>query len=152
MSIAQNPATQRGKIEFSTEAHMNRSPAAAHGDGTSEATPVATERTFDDAPNRVADAAALLAKFCARDGLLVARGSGPQLTDDDRAAVIAIQLLACASQLERIADSLTALIAMVTGPGKTQTAYELVAKYPEIFGAGQDDFAGIENDGGKVQP
>ena len=80
-----------------------------------------TDSTQADNPNSVASAAELLAKFCARDGLLVSRGAGPQLTDDDRTAVIAAQLLAIATQLERVADGLDALVATDTGPGKTHS-------------------------------
>jgi UDP-N-acetylmuramoylalanine-D-glutamate ligase len=96
------------------------------------------------APNGVADAAALLEKFCGPGSLwLIAGGDEENDIDnaDNRAALISAQLLAIAMQAERIADSLAALlIATTTSPGKTHSApyytdRTLVAKYPEIFGA-----------------
>jgi hypothetical protein len=109
-----------------------------------------------DDPNRVADAAALLAKFAARDGLLVGRGAGIQFNDDDRAAVIAAQLLAVASQLERVGDALVALVATVTSPGKTHTcawflarAEETIADRPPFTVADAARYGGEDED---VQP
>jgi len=66
-------------------------------------------------PNRVADAAEFLKRFFKRGQHIVGRGPGVQYNDDDRAAVIAAQLLAIASQLERIGDALE-VIATNTRP------------------------------------
>ena len=74
-------------------------------------------------PNRVADAAELLHQFIVGEDPIVA--SEPRtpaaIMNDDRAAVIGVQLLAIASQAERIADALDALVgfaAILAYPGR----------------------------------
>lgn len=92
-------------------------------------------------PNSVADAAALLAKFCSlTDNWIISQPHtsledgvpefSPEEYADDRAALIAAQLLAIATQLERLADAqernvvATEAIALTLGtsPGKTHSA------------------------------
>lgn len=94
-------------------------------------------------PNRVADAAELLEKFILRQDWIVAEiDSGNEDAADDRAAVIAIQLLAIASQLERIGDAqersavateaLALTLATATSPGKTRPAAWLLDAWNEV--------------------
>jgi hypothetical protein len=121
MSIAQNPATQCGQIHDPKETNMDESPAAAHGDSTSDAYPSQPEHAFDVRPNRVADAAELLVRFSKHAGGQIVSRGGHQLDDNDRTTVIAAQLLACASQLERIGDILELMITAPMGAGKSHT-------------------------------
>ena len=67
-----------------------------------------TVNSTTEQPNRVADAARLLEKFCAGTDFIMTYGDGEDDNDiaDNRAALIAVQLLAIATQLERIADAL----------------------------------------------
>ena len=67
--------------------------------------------TTEQQPNRVADAAEMLQRFIDGEGMIVTREDtivSPVDVEyaDERAAIISIQLLAIASQLERIADAL----------------------------------------------
>ncbi len=67
-------------------------------------------------PNRVADAASLLDKFIKRnDGFIVDKASNGDADDfgDDRAAVIAAQLLAIASEMERMMSVLERIAAVL---------------------------------------
>ena len=118
MSIAQNPASTRGKLDFSAEINMHGSPADATGAGENN-DPAHSEHPFDARPNRVADAATLFARFCTGADYIVNSDmhNDDDINANDRTAVIAAQLLAIASQLERIGDALATL----TGPGKTHT-------------------------------
>ncbi len=72
-----------------------------------------------EAPNRVADAAELLAQFCETTDLIVdnAAWRGEWLGADNRAAIIAAQLLAVASATERIAIALESLMAVCAARG-----------------------------------
>ncbi len=80
-----------------------------------------------EAPNRVADAARLLERFVGGEGYIVdgttrvaddVRTSFDWATSDDRAAVIAAQLLAVASATERIAIALESLMAVCAVGGE----------------------------------
>lgn len=87
--------------------------------------------------NRVADAAELLRRFCDSPDLLIPLANPNDSDDlaDNRAVLIAVQLLAIASQAERIADALDRLapIASPTSPGKTHTVESLL-RMASVYG------------------